>query len=241
MRGGSELPDRLTFHNQSRVSLTFYTTMGVTCSSHHFPQSLQDPPPLSTNLYKPFPKKKRCSRGAVVMQLTGEGLTSSNPQRYMNELINSVRYHYQHQCLFAAQDDSVLIYGEKNIFCIHWLATNKNDWPRVDKILGNPVIILTTVSDTLSFGLSHPIRVESFQSFICHNRADFELARSVELLLNCLSNRLRQTQNIYDYIFFFTKIAYTALHLVQLLPCVGRLHFFIPFLSFPFLIFYTPL
>lgn len=240
MRGGSELPDRLTFHNQSRVSLTFYTTMGVTCSSHHFPQSLQDPPPLSTNLYKPFPKKKRCSRGAVVMQLTGEGLTSSNPQRYMNELINSVRYHYQHQCLFAAQDDSVRIYGEKNIFCIHWLATNKNDWPRVDKILGNPVIILTTVSDTLSFGLSHPIRVESFQSFIITT----EQILNSRAPLNSYSTVFRtgwDKTKTYMIIFFFTKIAYTALHLVQLLPCVGRLHFFIPFLSFPFLIFYTPL
>ena len=50
------------------------------------------------------------------MQLTGEGLASSNPPRYMNELINSVRYHYQYQCLFAAQDDSVLTYGEKHAF-----------------------------------------------------------------------------------------------------------------------------
>ena len=46
------------------------------------------------------------------MQLTGEGLASTNPPRYMNELVTSVRYHYQYQCLFAAQDDSVLIYGE---------------------------------------------------------------------------------------------------------------------------------
>lgn len=50
----------------------------------------------------------------MIMQLTGEGLASSNPPRYMNELVSSVRYHYQYQCLFAAQDDSVLIYGEKN-------------------------------------------------------------------------------------------------------------------------------
>lgn len=52
------------------------------------------------------------------MQLTGEGLASSNPPRYMHELISSVRYHYQYQCLFAAQDDSVLIYGEKSTFFI---------------------------------------------------------------------------------------------------------------------------
>lgn len=52
------------------------------------------------------------------MQLTGEGLASSNPPRYMHELISSVRYHYQYQCLFAAQDDSVLIYGEQSTFFI---------------------------------------------------------------------------------------------------------------------------
>ena len=92
--------------------------MGITCSSHYFPQSLQDPSPPSTRVYKPFPRKKRCTRGTVVMQLTGEGLASSNPPRYMHELISSVRYHYQYQCLFAAQDDSVLIYGEQSTFFI---------------------------------------------------------------------------------------------------------------------------
>lgn len=91
----------------------FFCVMGITCTTHYFPQSLQEPSPLSSKLYKPFPKKKRCTRGAVIMQLTGEGLASSNPPRYMNELISSVRYHYQYQCSFAAQDDSELIYGEK--------------------------------------------------------------------------------------------------------------------------------
>lgn len=87
--------------------------MGITCTSHYLPQSLQEPSPLSSKLYKPFPRKKRCTRSAVIMQLTGEGLASSNPPRFMNELVTSVRYHYQYQCLFPAQDDSVLIYGEK--------------------------------------------------------------------------------------------------------------------------------
>lgn len=92
----------------------FFSAMGINCTSHYFPQSVHEPSPLSSKLYKPFPRKKRCIRGAVIMQLTGEGLASSNPPRYMNELVSSVRYHYQYQCLFAAQDDSVLIYGEKN-------------------------------------------------------------------------------------------------------------------------------
>ena len=90
-----------------------FISMGINCTSQYFPQSFHEPSPLSSKLYKPFPRKKRCIRGAVVMQLTGEGLASSNPPRYMNELVSSVRYHYQYQCLFAAQDDSVLIYGEK--------------------------------------------------------------------------------------------------------------------------------
>ena len=89
------------------------TAMGINCTSQYFPQSFHEPCLLSSKLYKPFPRKKRCIRGAVVMQLTGEGLASSNPPRYMNELVSSVRYHYQYQCLFVAQDDSVLIYGEK--------------------------------------------------------------------------------------------------------------------------------
>lgn len=96
------------------LAASFISAMGINCTSHYFPQSFQEPSPLSSKLYKPFPRKKRCTRSAVIMQLTGEGLASSNPPRYMNELVSSVRYHYQYQCLFAAQDDSVLIYGEKN-------------------------------------------------------------------------------------------------------------------------------
>lgn len=87
--------------------------MGVTCTTHYFPQSLQESASLSSKLYKPFPKKKRSTRGGVIMQLTGEGLASSIPPRHINDLISSVRYHYQYQCSFAAQDDSELIYGEK--------------------------------------------------------------------------------------------------------------------------------
>lgn len=100
------------------IQFIFSDTMGINCTSHYLPQSLQEPSPLSSNLYKPFPRTKRCIRSAVIMQLTGEGLASSNPPRYMNEMVTSVRYHYQYQCLFAAQDDSVLIYGEKWSFTI---------------------------------------------------------------------------------------------------------------------------
>lgn len=109
-----------------------FNAMGITCSSHYFPQSLQDPLPLSTKLYKPFPRKKRSTRGAVVMQLTGEGLASSHPPRYMNELIHSVRYHYQYQCLFPAQDDSVLVYGEKLAFLVFTSAGRIEKRTRVD-------------------------------------------------------------------------------------------------------------
>lgn len=110
--------------------------MGVVCTSYYSPTDA-DLVSLSSKRYKEFPLKTRKSKGEVVMQLTGEGLSANTSMLHANELV-SVRFHYQYPCTFAPRDDSVLIYGESNLsFNNFWVwlfrPLIEKNWNRLPK------------------------------------------------------------------------------------------------------------
>lgn len=91
--------------------------MGIGISKFCFQRAPKKENYLSDSRYKRFYFKHGREPYQIVMQLTGDGLMGGSSPFHVNEHV-SVRYHYQYQCTFAANDDSTIIYGKP--FC--WLV-----------------------------------------------------------------------------------------------------------------------